>query len=144
MKTQFGKMAEKIILFGFVTILALSGGCKKEERNEVFFKEIKIKASPDTATITMNATYNADNKLLSYSITFPKDLIPTKIYFGKGTGVPIDPKDFIIGSYTSPVTGSTEELKTIEEDRLINSEWIVYINTKKSPDGQINARIAKK
>lgn len=151
MKVQFNTIAGKCLFSLIIVGLIFVGGCKKDKKNEVKFNNIAATGAQEaptpnssTATATMNATYDKDTKVITFTLTF-SGLNPVNGHFHKGaTGtagpVVIDLKP-ASGTFTSPMSGSTRALTAAEETDLLAGTWYYNLHTSTYPAGEIRGQM---
>ncbi|MES2733239.1 MAG: CHRD domain-containing protein [Bacteroidota bacterium] len=148
MKTQVKQVTNKLTVLFFLTALVLASACKKEDKNEVKFNNIAIVGSEEVPAVTttasgvLNATYNKDTKMISYTITHT-GLTPTAMHFHKGAKGVAGGVEIGIGTapFTSPVSGTTVALNTTQEADLLAGNWYVNIHTNLNKGGEIRGQL---
>ena len=138
----------------FAALLLIVSACNKDKDEEpdnlVKFENIKATGAQETppnnstATATLNATYNKDTKILTYTIVYT-GVNATNMHFHKA---PIGTAGGIvvpIGSapYASPINGTTPALTTEQETDLLAGLWYLNIHSAQFPAGEIRGQLVQ-
>jgi hypothetical protein len=136
----------------FISLLLLSGSCKKEKADpstEILFSNIAITGAQEApnpvstnASGTFNGTFDTDTKVLTYTISY-SGLTPTAMHFHKGAVGVAGPVVIPISNAASPISGSTPALTAEQETDLLAGNWYVNIHSQAYPGGEIRGQLIR-
>ncbi len=143
---------KKMTHFGLASLFAtlivgLTAACNTDGPDKVV--EVKFEATltgakefPPVSTSAsgrMDATYNKDTKILTYSITY-SGLTPIAGHFHAGSNSENGPVAYSFTTLQSPITGSWT-LKQAEENRLFSGLLYANLHTATNKGGEIRGQV---
>lgn len=123
--------------------------------NEVEFNNIQLLGANEVPAITssgagtLNATYNRDTNIMTYSITWSlgstTDNVTAMHFHGPAstteTAPPIIPVTPSSTSYNGSFSGTTRALTEDEEDDLLDGQWYFNIHSTTYGDGELRGQL---
>ena len=150
MKTLSTPFIKKTIINLLFLSILLGSACKKDDESsaEVKFNNISVTGAQEapnpittSATGNLNATYNKDTNILTYTITY-SGITPTAMHFHKGApGVAGGVEIGINGPYSSPINGATIPLTEEQETDLLAGNWYVNLHSDTYKAGEIRGQL---
>jgi hypothetical protein len=151
MKASLISSTSHIFSMLLVSILLVTGGCKKEDEsmtNTVMFNNIALTGAQEAQPVTTNATgtfdgtYNRDTKILTYTLTY-SGVNPTGMHFHKGPLGVAGPVVIPITVSASPLSAQTPALTAEQEADLLAGNWYVNVHSQEYPAGEIRGQLVR-
>jgi hypothetical protein len=153
-------ITKKLLVILAISLLSSLVACKSDDddgtsnANETEFenielagnKEVPISESPGTGIF--NGTYNADTKILTYTVSWTlatSSTVSAMHFHGPAsTDQSAPPVVHISGFPTTPTgsySGATTTLTSTQEAELLGGQWYINIHSNNFPNGEIRGNL---
>lgn len=155
---------KKMLLYCMMFLCSFALSCDDDDDDvdiilddEVEFEDIQLLGANEVPAVTssgsgtLNATYNMDTKVITYSVTWTLGDVGDDVvgmhFHGPASTTEVAPIIIEITppatnrDYIGSVSGTTRALTDDEEDDLLAGLWYVNIHSNTYPDGELRGQV---